>query len=58
MGLPGGLAVKHLPAIWETWVQSQGQEDPLEQGMAAHSSILSWKITWIEEPGWLQFIGS
>ena len=36
--------VKNLPAIWETWVQSLGQEDPLEEGMATHSSILSWRI--------------
>ena len=45
--------VKCLPAMWETWVQSLGWEDPLEKGMATHSSILPWKITWMEEPGWL-----
>ena len=39
---------------WETWVQSLGQEDPLEREMAAHSSILAWRIPWIEEPGRLQ----
>ena len=43
--------VKNLPATWETWVRSLGQEDPLEEGMAIHSSILAWRIPWIEEPG-------
>ena len=43
--------VKNLPAIPETWVRSPDQEDPLEKGMAAHSSILDWKIPWTEEPG-------
>ena len=43
--------VKHLPAMRETWVQSLGQEDPLEKEMATHSSILAWKIPWMEEPG-------
>ena len=43
--------VKNLPAKWETWVQSLGQEDPLEEGMATHSSILAWRIPWTEEPG-------
>ena len=42
--------VKHLPTVWETWVQSLGQEDPLEKEMATHSSILAWKIPWTEEP--------
>ena len=46
--------VKHLPAMWGTWVQSLGQEDPLEKEMAAHSSIAAWKIPWTEEPGRLQ----
>ena len=41
--------VKKLPAIQETWVQSLGWEDPLEKGMAAHSSILAWEIPWTEE---------
>ena len=45
--------VKHLPAMRETWVQSLGGEDPLEKEMATHSSILSWKIPWTEEPGML-----
>ena len=50
--------VKNLPAMQETQVQFQGQEDPLEKGMATHSSILAWRIPWTEEPGWLQSIGS
>ena len=43
--------VKHLPTMWETWVQSLGWEDLLEKEMATHSSILDWKISWTEEPG-------
>ena len=43
-GFSGGSDGKNLPAIQETWVQSLGQEDPLEEGMAAHSSILAWRI--------------
>ena len=46
--------IKHLPAMWETWVQSLGQEDPLEKEMAIHSSILAWRIPWTEMPGRLQ----
>ena len=49
--------VKRLPAIWETWVQSLGQEDPLEKKMATHSSTVAWKIPWTEEPGRLQSMG-
>ena len=49
---------KNLPAIQETQVQSLGQEDPLEKGMATCSSILAWKILWTEEPGELQSMGS
>ena len=45
--------VKHLPAMWETWVRSLGQEDPLEKEMATHSGILAWKIPWMEKPGGL-----
>ena len=45
--------IKNLLAMWETWVQSLGQEDPLEEGMATHSSILVWEIPWTEEPGGL-----
>ena len=51
-------AVKNLPAMQETWVQSLGQEDPLEKGMATHSSILAWRIPWTEEPDGLQSMGS
>ena len=46
--------VKNQPAMWETWVQSLGQEDPLEKEMATHSSILAWEIPWTEEPDRLQ----
>ena len=49
--------VKSLPAVRETWVQSLGQEDPLERGMAIHSSTLAWRIPWTEEPGGLQSVG-
>ena len=49
--------VKNLRAMLETWVPSLGQEDPLEMGMATHSSILAWRIPWTEKPGGLQFIG-
>ena len=49
--------LKHLPAKWETWVRPLGWEDPLEKEMAAHSSILAWKIPWMEEPGRLQSTG-
>ena len=49
--------VNNLPAVQETCVQSVDQEDPLEKGMATHSSILTWKIPWTEEPGRLQFMG-
>ena len=57
-GFPGGAVVKNLPAIQETRVQSLDGEGPLEEEMATHSSILAWKITWTEEPGRLQFMGS
>ena len=50
--------VKSLPAIQETWVQSLGREDPLEQEMAIHSNILAWKIPWTDEPGGQQSMGS
>ena len=49
--------VKCLPAMWETWVQSLGREDPLEKEMATHSSILAWRIPWTEKPGRLQSMG-
>ena len=57
-GFPGGQTVKSLPVMQETRVQSLGREDPLEEGMAAHSSILSWRIPWTEEPSGLQSMGS
>ena len=50
--------VKNLPAMQETRVQSLGGEEPLEKGMATHSSILAWRIPWTEEPGGLQSMGS
>ena len=50
--------VKNLPAMQETWVQSLGQEDPLEKGMVTHSSILAYRISWTEKPGGLQSMGS
>ena len=50
--------VKHLPTVWETWVQFLGREVLLEKEMAAHSSILAWRIPWTEEPGGLQLMGS
>ena len=49
--------VKNPPAVQETWVQSLGREDPLETGMATHSSILTWNIPWIEKPGRLHSMG-
>ena len=59
-GFPGGTVVKNMPTIQETqeiWVQSLGQEDPLEQEMITHSSILAWEIPWTEEPAGLQSRG-
>ena len=58
MGFPVAQMVKNLPAIQETCVQSLGQEDTLERGMATHSSILAWRIPWTEEPGGLQSVES
>ena len=49
---------KNLPATWETWVQSLGQDDLLEKRMATHSSILAWRIPWKEDPGGLQSMES
>ena len=49
--------LKRLPAMWETWVRSLGREDPLEKEMATPSSILAWRIPWIEEPDGLQSTG-
>ena len=50
--------VKNLPTMRETQVPSLGREDPLQKGMATHSSVLAWRIPWAEEPGGLQSIGS
>ena len=50
--------VKNLSTMWETWVQSLGQEDPLEKGMATHSNILAWRIPWTQEPSRLQSLKS
>ena len=50
-------SVNHPPAMQATQVRFLGQEDPLEEGMAAHSSILPWRISWTEKPGGLQFVG-
>ena len=58
VGFLSGSVVKNLLAIWKTWVQSLGWEDPLEEGMATHSSILAWRIPRTEEPGGLQSTGS
>ena len=55
---PMAQRVKHLLAVWETWVQFPDQEDPLEKEMATFSSSLAWRIAWTEEPGGLQSMGS
>ena len=60
MDFPGDSVVRNPPAMQEmqeTWAQALGQEDPLEEGMAAHSSTLSWRIPRTEEPGGRQFMG-
>ena len=57
LGFPGGLVRKSLPAVQETWVRSLGWEDPLEEEMAAHSSIVAWESPWTGEPGGLQSMG-
>ena len=61
MGFPGGSVVRNPPAMQEmqeTWAQSLGQEDPLEEGMTTHSKdSLAWRIPWTEEPGGLQSMG-
>ena len=49
--------IKSLPAVQETWVSSLSWEDPLQKGIAMHSSVLAWKIPWTEEPGELQSTG-
>ena len=60
-GFPGGSVVKNPPAMQEPqkmWVRSLDSKDPLQEGMATHSSILAWRIPWTEEPGRLQSMGS
>ena len=60
MGFSDGSAVKNQPTVrepQETWIQPLGQENPLEEGIETHSSILAWRIQWTEEPGRLQSIG-
>ena len=57
LGFPGGSDGKDSACKQEIWVQTLGQEDPLEKGMATHSSILVWRIPWTEEPGGLRPIG-
>ena len=57
MDFPVAQKVKNLPAMQETWVRSLGQEDPLEKGMATHSSIPAWRIPQTERTGGLQFVG-
>ena len=52
-----GQTVENLPAMQETGVRSLGWEDPLEKGLATHSSILAWRVPWTEEPGRLQSMG-
>ena len=54
----GAQTVKRLPTMQETWVQSLGQEDLQEREMATHSTILAWKILWMEKPVGLQSMGS
>ena len=58
MASPVTHMVKNSPAMWEIWVWSLGQEDPLEEGMVTHSSILAWRIPWTEEPRELQSMES
>ena len=50
LGFLGGSGVKNLPAVWETWVRSLGQEDPLEKGKSTHSSVLAWRIHGLYNP--------
>ena len=50
--------VKNLPVIWGIQIQSLGWEDPLEERMATHCSVLAWRVPWTEEPGGLQSVGS
>ena len=50
-GSPNLTGSGGLPAMWETWAESLGREDPLDKEMATHSTVLAWKIAWLEEPG-------
>ena len=50
--------LKNLPAVQEIWTRFLGWDDPLEEGLATHSSLLAWRIPWIEDPGWLWSMGS
>ena len=52
------LKVKNPPAMQETWIRSLGWEDPLEEGMETHFSVLAWRLPWTEEPGELESMGS
>ena len=58
MSFPGGSVVKNMPTMQEAGIQSLGWQDPLEKEMASHSSILVWEISWTEETGRLQSMGS
>ena len=58
MGFPAGSVIKNRPVVQETQLQAQGQEDPLEEEMATHSSLLAWEILWTVESGGLQSMGS
>ena len=58
MGFPVAQSVRNLPAMQETWVRSLSWEEPLEKEVATHSSILAWRISWTEETGRLQSMGS
>ena len=58
MATMGSQTIKNLPARQDTWDQSVDQDDPLEEGMATHSSVLAWRTPWTEEPGGLQSMGS
>ena len=57
LGSAGGSVAKNLPVMQESWVPSLSWKDPLEEGMATHSSILAWRIPWTEAPGGATFHG-
>ena len=58
LGFPDGSVIKNEPTVQEMWVQSLGQDDPLEKGMATRSNILAWRVPWTQKPGRLQSMGS